>query len=296
MLIAALSCVLVAQEGGLDILEGPTIFADGTLITLSESYRQRSTLFRNDHSVSDPLDRLRQDHRITLGLQHGPLPELTLTALLPYTFRDLEFDSPAGRQTLHSDGFSDASFIAKYRVYKDDWDLNSFALSLLAGVEFPTGSDGVHDDGILLAPTLQPGSGSWDGIFAAAATLQLDRWKFNAIGLHQLQGENSIDHRFGDVSVFEVSAGNRFWIDKYPGPSMNGGLGVQFRHEEPNTLSGSRIAGTGGDFLILKPNLVFHPEPWWDLVLSGEVPVYRDVRGTQLGVDFGIFFAVGYRF
>lgn len=285
-----------AQEGGLDILEGPTIFADGTLITISEVYRRRSVTYSGSSEVADPADREREDHRLTFGLQYGLTPELTVTALLPFHFREQESTASGVRDTVRSEGLGDCSLILKYRLFKRDWDLNTFAVSLIGGVETPTGSTSETDSGGLLAPGLQPGSGSWDGVFAAATTLQLDRWKFNAIVLQQLQGEGSRDHTFGDTTVVEVSAGNRFWIDKYPGPSMNGGLGIQFRHDEPNEINGADVANSGGDFVTLKPSLVYHPKPWWDLVLTGEVPIYRDVEGTQLVSDFGVFFAIGYRF
>lgn len=297
VLVATLLVASVtAQTGGLDILEGPTIFADGTLITLSEVFRRRTRTFAGSDSVADPSKRERIDHQFTLGLQYGVLPELTVTALLPYVTRDLEATTSGVRSTTETDGVGDASLIFKSRLYKKDWELNTFAVSLIAGVEAPTGATNETEAGIRVSPGLQPGSGSWDGVFAAAVTLQLDRWKFNSIVLRQVQGHGAHNHTFGDATVVEVSAGNRFWIDKYPGPSMNAALAVQFRHDAASDLGGAPVANTGGDFVTLKPSLVFHPQPWWDLVLTAEVPIYRDVNGTQLTSDFAIFFALGYRF
>ena len=90
MITLAFAFGMLLQEGGLEILEGETLYQEGWLFTLSESYRQKGSIFQGDDRKHDPLDQLRIDHRVTATVNYGILPELTLTALVPWVDRELD--------------------------------------------------------------------------------------------------------------------------------------------------------------------------------------------------------------
>ena len=48
--------------------------------------------------------------------------------------------------------------------------------------------------------------------------------------------------------------------------------------------------------LLLRTGLGWHPKPNWDVSLAFDVPLYQDYEGTQLGLDYRTFIAVGLRF
>ena len=96
--------ILLAQEGGLEVLEGETLYKEGWLLTLSDSFQTRSRLHDEDGRISDPLDRSRIDNRVIAGANYGLRRDLTLGALLPYVYRS--FESDAG--DLDSDGVGDS--------------------------------------------------------------------------------------------------------------------------------------------------------------------------------------------
>lgn len=296
VLVFAAAADARAQEGGLDILDGETIWAQGGQITLSEIYRQKTHLYAGTGRVGDPLNQSLWESRTTLGFNYGLLPELEVALLIPYVHRELRFDGPSGRETDLAAGLGDVTLLAKYRVYKQDWELGSFNWTVFAGAELPTGVTGEKESGVRLPAELQPGSGSLDAIAATAATFEVDRWKFNAVLLGQLNRRGAQDFAFGDLLVAELTVGYRLIVEKYPGPLLRADLGFQWRHEFAAEQGGNRVDDSGGDTFLLKPGLVFWPRPWWGIILSAEVPVYRDLRGEQLGLDFGIFLSVSYRF
>ena len=287
---------VLAQEGGLDILDGETIWVEGAQLSLSEIYRRKSTLYHGSDRASDPLDQTLAESRTTASLNYGVLPELTLSALVPFVYQELRFDSPSGRERDTADGLGDVTLVAKYRVYKEDWHLGSFNWTLFAGGELPTGSTDEREGGLTLPPELQPSSGSWDAIVATAGTFEVDRFKLNGVLLYERNGKGARDFKFGDLLVAEVTAGYRMVVVKYPGPLLRADLGLQWRHEFAAEDSGHRASDSGGDTLLLKPGVVFWVKPWWGLIVSAEVPVWRDLRGDQLGLDYGVFASVSYRF
>lgn len=287
---------VLAQEGGLDILDGETIWAEGAQVSLSEVYRRKATFYVGSDRASDPLNQALLESRTTLGVNYGVLPELTLAALIPFVYRELRFDGPSGRETDAAGGLGNMTLIAKYRVYKEDWHLGSFNWTVFAGGELPTGATHERDGGMRLSPELQPGSGSWGAIFATAATFEVDRWKLNGVFLFERNGEGAQDFKFGDLLVAELTLGRRLVVEKYPGPLLRADLGVQWRHEFASIQGGQRLPDSSGDTVLLKPGIVFWPRPWWGMIVSAEVPVWRNLRGGQIGLDYGLFASVSYRF
>ncbi|MFY9344327.1 MAG: transporter [Planctomycetota bacterium] len=287
---------LPAQKGGLDILDGETLWADGGQVFLSEVYRSSSRFFRGSEQAPDPLNRVLRESRTTLGLNYGLLGELTVSALVPWIHNELTVDGPSGRDTDVADGLGDTTLLAKYRLWKTDWYLGSCNWALFVGGEIPTGETDETADGVRLAPALQPGSGSWDAIAATALTFEQDRFKLNGALVYEHPGEGAQDYTFGDLFVAELTPGYRLIVDKFPGPLLRLDLGLQWRHESPADAAGARVADSGGDLLLFRPGLVFWPRPWWGIVLAAELPLWRDVGGSQVGLDDGIFLSVSYRF
>ena len=215
-----------AQEGGVEILEAETLYQDGWLFTLSDSYSEKSN--RTDK---------RTDNRITASINYGVLPELTLTGLFPYASRSLE----SGTGDLSSAGLGDFTAVAKYRFHRSYHHQSSTNFAVLGGLEFPTAAEDRT-----VPVSLQPGSGSWDPFLGAAATLERVRWKINAVALYQKNTEGDRGFKFGDEFVADFAVGNRFWIDPYPGPAASATLGLRWTHEWKSQQDGASISASGG--------------------------------------------------
>jgi hypothetical protein len=280
-----------SRDGALDVFDGETLFEGGLQLTVDGIRRARTQLYRGRERVSDPLDRRWTEERLTLTANYGLWPDLTLSLLVPFVSRRAEMEGDTDRAL----GPGDVAAVAKFRAWKRDWHLGSFNWTLFAGGEVPTGRADVHDDGERLPPWLQPGSGSWDAIVATAATFEQDRFKLNGVLLGQFNGRGSRDYATGDVLVAELTPGWRVVVEPYPGPLLRLELGLQYRHEFAASRNGERIDDSGGDELRLKPAAVFWPRANWGIILSGEIPIWRELRGEQLGLDGSVLLAVSVR-
>ena len=287
-----LAAPVSAQAGGIEVFAAETLFASGTRVSISHIRERKGTLFDGTSELSDPLHRTFTERRLVAAIDHGLLPNLTLSALVPYVHKSLE--SSAG--DLSGEGFGDVAVLAKWRVHKRDWRRGAFHVSVIGGLELPTGETGARDQGARLPVSLQPGSGSWDPFLALAVNLDLNRLRFDALAFHKLNTEGAQDYEDGDFTAFGVEGAYRFLHTKYPGPTASAKLGLQWRHEGKAVQNGSTVTGTGSDELIVRTGLSWHPAPEWDLSLSVQVPLYQDYEDLQLGFDYRTFLALGIRF
>jgi len=284
-----------AQEGALDVLDGETLYEDGWLMTAGYEFRLRRGLLDGSDRVGDALHQSEVTHAAVASAHYGLFHTLQLGAIVPYVSRELKLDDPTGPDRLASSGMGDVTLYAKWRYYR--WDDVGIALNfaLLAGLELPTGKDDVVDKGVVLPADLQPGSASWDPFIGTAVTHEPGRWRFNAMALYKRVGEGTHEVKQGDQFFAELAAGNRFWLEPYPGPFMRADVMLRYRHEWVDRRSGGAVGNTGGDLLTVGVNWAFRPRPTVDIQISIEVPIFEDVRGVQLKNQVAVFFGFGLR-
>jgi hypothetical protein len=290
-----LLALAVPQEGALDVLDGETLYEDGWLFTLGYEHVLKGTLRDGSDRESDPLDRRQLDQSAVASAHYGLRYDLQLSLIVPYVSRTLEIDDPAGPDRYSADGLGDVTLAAKWRYYRPAIEGVAFNFAMLGGVDLPTGSDDERDHGALLPPDLQPGSGSWDPFLGTGLTYEPGRWRLNAFGFYKHHGEGGHDYHHGDQFFLELAAGNRFWLEPYPGPFMRADLLLRYRHEGRDTDGGNIVHDSGGDQVTVGLNWAFRPRPTLDFQVSFEIPIYESVEGTQLVEDYSLFFAFGVR-
>lgn len=278
----------LAQSGGIEIFSGETIFYDGTRVSLSHLYDQQSDLYQGSGRVDNPNNQESSRQRVVLGYTYGVSARFTVGALLPFV--DPQFSEEIGGTRIDSgtSGIGDTSLFGKYRLYTHDRPMNSRNLSVIAGVETPTGRTGLDGP--------QPGSGSWDPFLALAFTESIARWRLDAVALYKwnTEGTGGIDE--GEEFSMSASVGYRYLHRPYPGVSNSAKLGLLYQGQETGTRNGTLVANSGSERLYLRPSLGFHPNPAIDITVAVDFPLSLDYDGTQLGDEFRTFVAFGYRF
>ena len=304
VLLAALGfpAGVAAQDGGIEVLAGHTIFESGTRISLSHLYSSRGTLSSGSDEVPNPDGLSLREHRIVLGVNYGLLSDLSLSLLLPYVTREglLHGSDGGGVERGSSNGLGDAALLGKYNFFSEYWKQSAFHISAIGGLELPTGSSDERRGDELLAFSMQPGSGTLDAIGGLALTLSTGRYRFDAHAIYKANGDGGEDFTDGDFFSLGGSFAYRFYHARYPGPSANAKIGLSWRHEGMDEHGGEVLPNTGLDELRLRAALVYHPSPEIDLVAQVEVPVYGDYRAApgagQLALDVRTFFGFGIRF
>jgi len=292
---AVCSLPAFAQEGALDVLDGETLYEDGWLFTAGYEVRLRQGLLKGSDRRGDLLHQEEVNQAAVLSAHYGVLHTVQVGAILPYVSHSLRLEDPVGPDRLSSDGLGDVTLYGKWRYYRWDEVGKALNVALLAGLELPTGKDDVVDKGVFLPADLQPGSASWDPFLGTAVTYEPGRWRFNAMTLYKRVGEGTHEYKQGDQFFAELAAGNRFWLEPYPGPFMRADVMLRFRHEWADRQGGGSVPNTGGDLLTLGVNWAFRPRPTVDVQVSVEVPIFEDVRGLQLKNQVSIFVAFGIR-
>lgn len=267
--------VVSAQDGGIEVISGHTIFESGSRVSLSHLYSSRGSSM--------------EEHRAVLGFNHGVTPELSLSLLLPVLQKD-STSEVSGQQ--RSEGLGDAALLGKYRFFSEYWKQSAFHASAIGGLELPTGSTGERDD----EPFMRLGTGSVDAIGGLALTLSIERFRFDAQMLYKANTEGSHDYSEGDFFVLGGSFAYRFYHAQYPGPSASAKVGLSWRSEDPDENDGIKDPDTGLSELRLHAGLVYHPYPEIDLVASIEIPIHGNYDGAQSALDVRTFFGFGIRF
>jgi hypothetical protein len=283
---------LATQEGALDVLDGETLYEDGWLVTAGTEFRLRRGLLDGSDPVGDPLHQREFSNVPVVSGHYGLLNTLQTGAVVPFVLRELETD--LGR--FSADGIGDVTLYAKWRYYRWDDVGKAMNFALLGGIELPTGRDDVVDRGVMLPSDMQPGSASWDPFLGTAVTYEPGRWRFNAMALVKRVGQGTHDLNQGDQVFAELAAGNRFWLEPYPGPFMRADVALRYRWEGADRQGGATVPSTGGQLLTAAVNWAFRPRPTVDLQVSVEIPIFEEVRGTHHKNVVAVFAAYGLRF
>lgn len=291
------ACVLGIAAPGvraqvLDVFDGETLYEGGFLVTLGFDLARGDRLRRGSNRIPDLIGAAETHWRTTLAVQYGLRHDLQLGVALPYVSTDQDGVGIGA----DASGVGDLSLLGKWRFFRWDAPGEALNVSALADLSLPTGEDDATTSGMRIQPELQVGSGGVDPGLGLAATYEPGRWRFNAAGLYRFRTDTDGDHaRLGDELIAEVEIGNRFWLEPYPGPFMRADIAARYFWQD-ESRQGARLPSTGSERATLAVTWAFRPRPALDLQAGVELPIWQRVNGTQLGRDWAVTLAIGYRF
>lgn len=199
--------------------------------------------------------------------------------------------SPTGETNITSaSGVGDVVLLAQFTPFTG----LKRSLTIAAGPKLPVGKfDAVDPEyGLTLSPDLQPGSGSLDGIFGGAYNefhlFNVPGLTFNATFGFRLttpaqRFDDDFKYRFGNETMFAMGIQKNFLIKTI---GLTPALFLNYRNTLQDETNGLQVAGTGGDWLNLNPGLSVEPGNNWAINFSAELPVYRNLNGTQLTTSY----------
>ena len=214
------------------------------------------------------------------GLDYGFDRSWGVNLQLPYVDR-LHSTYDAGDTTLSTSDYthalSDVRLQGRYTGFSPD-----MSTGLLAGLKLPTGATDEKfasgpDAGMLLDPTLQPGSGTTDLLLGGYHfdELSLDLGDFAQFAYEHALGE----HRgYAPGDSLNLNVGLRwYWSDCWTGQLQ---LNYQVRARDRGIAADP--GDTGGRALYISPGVSFSAGHGWHAFAFVQLPVYRYVNGLQL--------------
>ncbi|QOJ14552.1 MAG: hypothetical protein HRU75_07830 [Planctomycetia bacterium] len=267
--LAGLAVALVATN--VASAQQPTnAFASGTgpspgQVTLMEQFRYtRMTLRDGTPAQRGRIREFSLENMVHVGL----LPELTLAAVTPLSYRDRRFERGPREEDA---GVGDATIFASYRFLRHDFSpLNTLRVSALAGGQVRTGDGPFTGD-------------SYNPLIGLAFTAIVDRhgfngdcvWTFTTDGLAQplRAGESTADALRYDLA---------YLYRLYP---------VEYAADTPGALYAvcelNGVYETNGDNeLLIAPGIMWEAATW-ALEVSAQAPIWRGIS-NRAETDYSI--------
>ena len=213
-------------------------------------------------------------------------------------------------KTIGSGGMGDFIFLPRFNIYRNTNLLSRTELTLGVGLKLPLGK---HDQSYLVftspltgdvyayaPPMVQTTNGSQDLLFNAFFFRSYAPLKLNYFSnfLYIKKSFNSLGQKFGDYASLGIFVGRTFY--------SRFGITTQLRAEwtgEMKAADGVDLLGqynietesTGGRKLFFIPQLSYSRDGL-TYFISGELPVYQHMNGTQIGSQYQITTGLIWRF
>ncbi len=255
---------------------------------LTYEYNFLDAVYSGTTDINDDT-RLRRVHSILLETSYGFTSKFSVTSLLTFINQRREISSFSESQNqLSTIGISDAVVLLKYNLMPLTLS-NQNELSFGAGVKIPLGKSTLRDNGILLPADMQPGTGAWDYIFSLYASKGfMPKIPLN-IFINSSYRLNGTNRRFGDR--FEgYSFGNEFIASIGFGYRTNTpfdfSLSFRYRSTRPDKFNNEDVSNTGGKWFYVIPGINARLGHNLTTRISGSLPLYRNLTGTQLTTTY----------
>lgn len=237
-------------------------------------------------------------HSGRLEISYGLNNRISFLALFSILQQERSTNSSiAPGDFLQTRGVGDGIFMIRYNLIPLGL-LNNRQLSLGGGLKLPLGSSKLEQQSRLIAADMQPGSGSWDGILwgnyyqnfiklyqlsvFGTASYRLNgsnqRFSFSDLGYqfgHELSATAGVN--FASQSRFEYSAA------------------LRYRSTRRDQFDGGAMPNTGGKWLFFVPGLNTKINKQFTARLSSQIPLYRNLNGTQLTTNYTLSVGLYYQ-
>jgi hypothetical protein len=275
-----------------------TGFEESAARTFS-AFAGRSGLRADGSTLADPMQRDVDVFVQALAiLPYAATAKWTTRIVLPFVSKSMDFMDPTTgtRQSYSATGIGDVLADSKWIFFTRNRLGGTLRVGIEGGVKIPLGgTDDLLPDGTIAPRSLQAGTGSWDFPLKALFTMTQGRYGIIANTGYRINTAND-GFEAGDVFSYDLALGLRLRPQKYR--SINDDTLVFYLELNGSVANRDQLASgenpnSGGHLLFLSPDIQWIPTPWLLFEASLQVPVVRDLNGTQL--DYGTRFQIGSR-
>lgn len=264
---------------------------DGVGVNLSTRYSKRSDRQKGTDKVENPGNEETKSSQTTLLLDYLVTDGLTAILSIPYISQTASYGNV--KQT--TKGLGDVAVYGKYSVSKPD---ASSEILVLLGVELPTGSTDERDSTGVFPITQQPGSDSTDLILGAAAVWGFPTYTTYGDFSYKINGSES--YTFGNFLA--LNAGINYPLSSMDQFSLVGEVNVEVAEQDesdpapPVLPNGGDVPNTGYQKVFFTPGIQWQSGKNSSFIFNAQVPVYQNLKGTQLASEVSYTLGVSLRF
>ncbi|MBN1213056.1 MAG: transporter [candidate division Zixibacteria bacterium] len=268
---------------------GETVALPHTLeVGFHYEYLRSYGLYDGSEEIDDPADTKTIWKRATLAVSYGLLERLSVSAIMPYTWKEKTKNLIDGTSSKNSSaGFGDLTVLFRYSLLPRSY-VTFRELTLGLGVKLPTGSTGKRNYGVLLSEELQPGTGTWDFNASAAFYQGYETVDFIVSGTYLLtttyeNTEREYKYKFGNQFSYLVTA------NFHPHQRLDLTASLTGIVRGKDKVDGEPVCATGRRQLWFSPGVQFAIIPnYLRLQFFYELPLYQRFNGVQLGSDYNL--------
>ncbi len=235
--------------------------------------------------------RKRISQALLLEISYGITHRLSVSAMITGIQQERRVRSPLEGTTgeiTRTRGIGDGIVLMKYTLHQQTI-MDQRELSIGIGPKIPLGRSQVRIDNILLPADLQPGSGAWDLVFWAygfkgfvprSPTSLFGSITYRITGSNDRFGINDTGYSFGNE--FQASFGAGYRTDT----PFDATLMIRYRITGKDRFDGDFVSNTGGQWLYAVPGINIKLHELFQMRIDGQIPLYRNLKGTQLTTTF----------
>ncbi|MFC0263736.1 transporter [Fontibacter flavus] len=236
--------------------------------------------------------RERQTRSIITEINYGISDNWAVTAFIPYVRQERRILGFQGASEFtKAEGLGDIILLLKYRVLNPE-EYPEWHWVLGGGPKIPTGrSDLKNPNGLTMVADMQPGSGSLDGflwtylqkskIFNDPNLSVLSVVTFRKSGANNSYNEVQ-RYQFGDDFQFNLGLNYNLFI-QWP---IDIFLFTRYRSQTVDLIDANVFPGSGGKWIYAIPGFNLNLNPNTAIRAAVELPIYRDLLGTQLTTTY----------
>lgn len=294
--IPGLSSAQTCSCAGAPLLSSQSSGAGGKgnlLIGLTYEFNQITNLYSGSNQLTnDSAERNTQSGLVEIS--YGLTDRLSISGTLSTVRKQRRsgLRNPGGTQTSVTSGIGDGIFMMRYTLKQQDlWNRYHFAVGI--GGKAPIGSTSVrNDNNLIFNADMQPGSGAWDLVLwnqTAISLLPLSPLNLSWINSFRYTGKNArfteTDfYRFGNEWISNLTATNSLpFSDR-----LSYGLSVRYRSTSSDQRNDVIMPNTGGKWVSIIPDLFVSLTDRTTFKLSGQIPVYQHLNGTQPSTKYSL--------
>lgn len=244
------------------------------------------------------------NERNTLSLQIGILDRLGVGVDVPFVHREHAHIEHVGETDTWAywnfNGLGDVAVSGQYAVILPSKEFAPY-VGLVAGLKFPTGvTDARNAQGEIAEITIQPGTGSYDGIIGLQyrqplVTLPSISGKYSVLPLtvgvqYQMNGAGRDDYRVGNALQVHVGTGYQVAERASLDLQING----RFQGYSDIGATDEPRENTGGTWIFLSPGLGVELSDAFSGSAYIQFPIYQNVHGLQQTAPFNLSLGLSY--